>query len=499
MSILKSYFSKNNTIVAKSSVNTGRNPVAELFYGSEPIRSCKYTGNSGDTCGGRTGHTADNIGRFSRFIFDLDLNDISAKVGVGCVNLSGGTGTTHTLKMTNTSSFDKNLLNDKLVNGKRRASSFTLLLLKVTGTTWDEGVGYDYKNIGGTFEPEFDETFSERPSNWYSATTISPWTTAGLYSNTNPLSYELIDTQNFDQGDENINFDMSFEVNNRLSGDSGGNVPYPPTAYAIAFTGTLENLSGLSESYNVGFFTRHTQTFYEPYLETQYDDYIGDDRDQFYLNKTNRLFLYTNTKGTPTNLDNLPQVVIYDCDDVVYSSMTATNLTCGVYYVDFAVTGTTYGTPSQFSDQWSNLVINGNTLTNITNEVTILDADQYYQIGPEDQVPKEYGYSVSGIKMDEKVVAGDVRKVFISVRVPYTVNHPVIIDGIKYRIYVKQGTTEVETHPWGDVNRTYNHNYFLLNTGDMIPNEYYIDIKVTSNQEVNIYKRITTFQVVNQL
>ena len=100
MSSLKSYFSKNNTIIAKTSVNTGRNPVSELFYGSEPIRSCKYTGNSGDTCGGRTGHTADNIGRFSRFIFDLDLNDISAKVGDGCVNLSGGTGTTHTLKMT---------------------------------------------------------------------------------------------------------------------------------------------------------------------------------------------------------------------------------------------------------------------------------------------------------------------------------------------------------------------------------------------------------------
>ena len=36
-------------------------------------------------------------------------------------------------------------------------------------------------------------------------------------------------------------------------------------------------------------------------------------------------------------------------------------------------------------------------------------------------------------------------------------------------------------------------------TEDMIPNEYYIDIKVTSNQSVNIYKRVTTFQVVNQI
>ena len=54
----------------------------------------------------RTGFTADNIGRFSRFLFDLNLDDLTNKVNSGCINLSGGTGSTHTLRMTNTSSFD---------------------------------------------------------------------------------------------------------------------------------------------------------------------------------------------------------------------------------------------------------------------------------------------------------------------------------------------------------------------------------------------------------
>ena len=101
--------------------------------------------------------------------------------------------------------------------------------------------------------------------------------------------------------------------------------------------------------------------------------------------------------------------------------------------------------------------------------------------------------------MDEKLVAGETRKVFVSVRVPYTVNQSVLIDGLKYRMYVRQGNTEVETHPWANVNRTYNHNYFLLNTEDMIPNEYFIDIKANSNQEVNIYRNIIKFQVVSQI
>ena len=368
-------------------------------------------------------------------------------------------------------------------------------MFRSSGITWDEGVGYDYQQYGDMFEPDFDESYGTRPSNWFSATTLTPWAYEGVYSNTNNASFTVVNSQTFDQGNESISMDITNEINDRLTGGT----PNTGITYGIAFTGALENLTGLTESYSVGFFTRHTQTFYEPYLETNYDDYIGDDRERFYLNKSNRLFLYTNTMGNPTNLDYLPQVTIYDCDDAVYSSMTATNLTCGVYYVEFAITGETYGTPSIFTDTWSSMVINGNKIDNTSNEFTIIAAENYYQIGPESQTPKDYGFSVSGIKLDEKLVAGETRKVFVSVRVPYTVNQDVSIDGIEYRIYVRQGNTEVETHPWGKVNRAYNQNYFLLNTGDMIPNEYFIDIKATSNQEVNIYSDIIKFQVVSRI
>ena len=79
--------------IIKSLVNSGKNPVTELFYGDEPVRGCKWTGIDSDMCGGRTGHTSDNMGRFSRLIFDLNLDDTINKVNSGCINLSGGTGT----------------------------------------------------------------------------------------------------------------------------------------------------------------------------------------------------------------------------------------------------------------------------------------------------------------------------------------------------------------------------------------------------------------------
>ena len=173
----------------------------------------------------------------------------------------------------------------------------------------------------------------------------------------------------------------------------------------------------------MGVFHKTHTNFFRTLSRTRYDDYIADDRERFYLDKTNRLFLYTNTQGNPTNLDSLPQVTIYDCDDAVYSSMTATNLTCGVYYVEFAVTGETYGTPSIFTDTWSSLVVNGNSLDNISNEFTLLAADELLSNRvPNHHIPKDYGFSIDGIKLNEKLVAGETRKVFVSVRIPYTVN-----------------------------------------------------------------------------
>ena len=132
MSLHRSYFSKNDTLIYNSYTNTARNPVVELFYGNVD----NLISNKG----------------FTRFIFDLDIDDLEKKVSDGDIATGCSYNLKHTLKMTNTSSFDKELLNTKWSNGRRRATSFDLVLFripKVSGTTgdiqtWDEGVGQDY-------------------------------------------------------------------------------------------------------------------------------------------------------------------------------------------------------------------------------------------------------------------------------------------------------------------------------------------------------------------
>jgi len=86
MSIHNSYFSRNNTIVYNSYVNTGRNPVMQLYYGD--------------------GGLANPVG-YSRFIFDIDLTSLREKIAQGIISTNClNSEMTHTLKMTNTSSFN---------------------------------------------------------------------------------------------------------------------------------------------------------------------------------------------------------------------------------------------------------------------------------------------------------------------------------------------------------------------------------------------------------
>ena len=49
-----------------------------------------------------------------------------------------------------------------------------------------------------------------------------------------------------------------------------------------------------------------------------------------------------------------------------------------------------------------------------------------------------------------------------------------------------------------DVERAFNHNYFLLHTESLIPNTYYMDVKVSSNNEVSTIKEILSFDIVSQ-
>ena len=225
MSILRSYINKNNTISSNSYVNTARNPVIELNFGASHLISPNYG--------------------YTRFIFDLDLDLLRTNIETGVISTGCTSAMTHTLQMTNTSSFDNELLNSFMSNDRRRATSFDLILFRIpkfSGSSgnpqnWDEGVGYDYNDFninkttffGGAIPLTYVDSraYSTRPSNWYQTTTISGWSQNGIYSNINDglVNYSgltIIARQHFELGNEDINMDMTGEINGILQGSITG-------------------------------------------------------------------------------------------------------------------------------------------------------------------------------------------------------------------------------------------------------------------------------------
>jgi len=484
MSIHNSYFSRNNTIVYSGLTNTGRNPIVELYYGD---------GNVKDPTG------------FSRYIFDIDLESLMEKYNQGIISTGCSTNIKHILRMTYTGSFSRDYLNTKTSDEKERATSFDLILWRIPYTdfnetlpqNWDEGVGYDFNDVNPV---ENDRNYSDRPSNWVQRETIYNWEQPGIYNNLNKGVFNfsaltILDVQHFEFGNEDIEFDMTNEIDSVLNGSFTN-----PVGWGISFLPQLENLTGNTKSYYTGFFSRHTQTFYEPRLETSYNDLIDDSRNNFALGKTNKLYLYTYEDGDFLNLDQNPLVTIIDQNGDPITGLV--NLpTCkrtkGVYEVTIPPL---LGIKPNciLTDVWSNIKVNNFTLPNTVNEFVVYPYQSSFQIGTTTLDPKVYGFDFFGIKQDEKILNTDIRKVGVIIKQAYTTNKRLPNVDSYYRVYVREGQTEVQVQDWTKLNKTPNEYYFIFDTRDKIPNEYFVDLKVISNGEINTYKRTIKFQIVNK-
>ena len=498
MSILRSYINKNNTIISNSYVNTGRNPVIELNFGASDL-------------------IVPNFG-FTRFIFDLDLSLLEENISSGVISTGCTSAMTHTLQMTNTSSFDNELLNSFMSNERRRATSFDLILWRIpkfSGTTgipqlWDEGVGYDYNDFniaqnsanGGISPLTYVDSraYSTRPSNWYQTTTLSGWSQNGIYNNKNEgvVNYSgltIVARQHFELGNEDLNMDMTNEINGILNGSITG-----VTGWGISYLPQIENITGLTESYSVAFFSRHTQTFYQPYLLTNYNDLITDDRNLFLKNQENKLFLYVYQNGDFVNLDSDPFVRIEDRNGAAVAGM-ASLTTClktkGVYEVTVPNGFSNSPTPCLFYDVWSGLTINGQSVPNVTNQFTLQPYTSGIQIGSVSKDPEIYGFDFYGILQNEKILNTDIRKVGVTIKKAYTGQQLLLDVSGFYRVYVMEGTTEVLVQDWTPLNRTPNEYYFIFDMRDKIPNQYFVDIQVNTSGEKDTYKRQLTFSIVN--
>lgn len=484
--IHKSYIQKSNTIISNSRLNTSLSPISELCYGKDHI--------------------------VSRGLLYFNHNEVKKLIDNGTMpNIKK---MRHTLHITNAGSLDfteiHNCETSSINNNKRiRATSFTLIFFLLPNF-WDEGKGFNYSinalNVGyyspTPIDPE--RLVSTDGCNWYQRMNGLPWDEQGIYSN-DTLSKEydkwacgeesiVIGRQHFDVGNENIELDITETFNKFINGELEN--------YGIGIAYTPMTELEESEYENVFLWlTNHTNTFFEPYVETRYEDVIMDDRANFVLNKNNRLYLYCNIGDTLEDLDKNPIVTIKDSnDEVVIEGIESIKQSKGVYYIELNLSKNDFEVGTMLYDTWDGIVYQGSDLDAVELDFTLKATSNYFNIGNSSSVnDTTFVPSTSGIQEKETIKRGDIRKLIISAKPKYTINTIQLVDNIDIRLYVKDGTREIDVIQWDKVNKTFSENFYIIDTNILIPQRYYVDIRIKYGMNSIIHYNVLSFNIVNDL
>lgn len=469
--VTHTFISKSNTIIKDSVASVGLNPILELNYGKMLTRGLIYFD-----------HT-----KVQKMVEDKIYPDISKL--------------RHVLKMKNAGSIDDKHINRIYLdsNGdyyKQRTSSFDLIYFLIPND-WDEGKGFDYKQ---DLNLRNHRAYSWRGCNWYQYQTYCKWENEGIYS-TDKLSKELdlftskngnqsniiIGYQHFDKGNESIEFDITETFNKFITAELCN------YGIGIAFSPQYENKNTELTQY-VGFFTSHTHSFFEPYVETTYNETIEDDRADFYLDKSNKLYFYSIVGEKYANLDEFPTCMV---NDTSYEVKQATK---GVYYIDIEVPSSSYEDNTMLYDVWSNIKYKGKSFPNVELEFVTKSSNDYYQFGiPSSKQETELIPTLYGIKYKEAIKRGDIRKINVDCRIPYTTDQDRNNNYIEYRLYILSGEKQIDVIDWQKVEKGYNENYFFINTNELLPSRYYIDIRINVNMELFNYQKVLEFDIADNI
>ncbi len=542
--VYKTYISKFNTIISGSKINTGLNPIAELVYGHDTV--------------------------VSRILMYFDHNKVKELMNNGTmVDMSK---MKHTLHITNAGSIDFTQLHQKETssinfNTKMRATSFDIIFFLIP-KPWDRGKGFDYSR--NYFNYDFysckviDATrlTSEDGCNWFQRMNGLPWDDGekdelddevrdkivnefllehdvesiedltkeeklelyalleeakepkyapGIFTN-DKLSKEydkfsageesiVIARQHFDVGNENLNIDITDIFNKFLDGELEN------YGIGMAFSPMLEASESEYENY-IGFLTDKTNTFFEPFVETRYEDVVSDDRSNFVLGKRNRLYLYCTIGDHLEDLSLNPTVTIRNGDGEIIRDSVGREMTWimskrqskGIYYIDVKLSRSDFEPDTMLYDTWTNIQYQGTLLDDVELDFVVKQSANYFNIGNSISTTDiTFSPVISGIKEKEQIKRGDIRKLVIQAKPSYTNNTAQLLDTMDLRLYVKDGTREIDVIEWDTVNKAFLENYYMVDTNILIPQRYFVDIRIKYGMNSIIHHDVLSFDIVDDL
>jgi hypothetical protein len=455
MSIHRSYFEKQATIINNNPTNNSRNPIAELSFG-----------------GGSNVYDKKN----SRYIFKVDLSALEAKVNNEEIDVKQMQS--HRLHLKNVINLASELISGDYLDAKR-ASGVEVILYELP-EEFDEGTGYEY-----VYNTNFSSPINAalHAPNWeYRASNIK-WKEKGSFVK----SPAVIARQKLIQGNEDLYFDVTHYINCVLRDGK------PNNGFGIAFAPEFEKAVD-DVRYSITFFSKYTNTYFEPFLETEYNQVLNENRGKFYLDETNELCLAPNK-----NIDFVEQVDIYDMNDDLVKSFTGEEIIKvrnSAYKIELEVSSEIYPDSVNFRDIWF-FSSNGRSKSHIQT-FTLVERD-LFDVNSSLQ-GKEFWFSFSGIKQND-VISSKAGKRVVSVNTKRLYNSSIIsqpdLDGLEYRIYTTQGKEQLEVVPYTNVDKINNNYSFMIDFSWFIPHHYCMELRIKQNDAEFKSNQVINFRVVS--
>lgn len=452
----RTYFDKDNLIIKDSTLNLGKNPIAEIFYGG----------------------TQENP-QYSRYIFKFDESYIKSLYN-DCY-LGDLSQVAHTLKL-KVSSLKGNFAGDC------ESSSYSLCISPIE-QDWCEGCGYslDCKEQCYKILPlECNASYSA--SNWFYANPSEPWAVEGIFDNLSnePIACNRIDCNNITE--QYIEFDLTSQVNKMLTGDTAN------YGFALHFDADFENFPE-KDYRQITVYTNETNTFFKPFLETTYTKTIKDDRNSFLSGQNNNVYLNVNKHKSPVKLDSPPIVSLINPDGEQLLSSTTVCVSKGIYEASFNVDLEMQQCMGLYEDKWSEMFKNGLRLKDHSSFIEIKPLDEVFDYNDEIGFQKKYGFKLRGIRHKEIINKGDLRKIFVDATEFGQFNKTARVSEIYYKLFVKQGNFNLNVIDWSKTNYSICDNWFYLDTAWMLEQKYWLSLKIEHEGETIEYPEMLNFTV----
>ena len=385
----------------------------------------------------------------------LDLNSYTCDYKRIYVDLSPSLDPEITLNTTidYTSAFNAGVWNDlaytfTVPSGFTGNTSYTLSV-KIDGTS---GITDNYNFFFDNFD------FSTKVETSYTYT--APAT-----------NLSIITSQRFEIGNEDIEVDITNYVNGILFSGQ------PNNGICIAYSANTERLPSVAKNVST-FFSKYTQTFFEPFLETLYDDRVNDELCCLYFDTDNDFYFAPQTKIT-----SVESLKIIDSNDEIISTITSfTQLNNYNYKTSLYINSENYQNQEIFTARWYYTQNNKNRVLDKEFNISVYDLtdinNQTYST--------EVYINIIGIKQNENITkkTGLKRIIFKPKRLIQTRILKNIIGDVEFRIYVNQGKNQIDVIPFTKASKVNDEYFAEIDFSWFISHDYTIETRALDKNGV---------------